>query len=238
MKLPANYINCAQHTAEWYDLRMGKVTASRVADVLAVNKSGELKGKTSEKRERYKMELLQEILTGAPCEHYVSPAMDFGIQTEPRARAAYEMFSERDVERIGFVLHPRIDRAGASPDGLVGADGLVEIKCPTTLTHLSYITGKVDPIDQYGLQMLFQLACAERTWCDFVSYDPRLPDDFALHIVRFRRDEKAIADMENAVAQFIAELNEMAEKLLARRDREATPNLPGPPRAEIPVGLL
>lgn len=235
MRLPANYIQVEQHTAEWYDLRLGKVTASRVADAIDFLKSG----KPSAKREAYKMELLQELLTGAPAEHYVSSAMDFGIATEPRARAAYEMEREVDVERIGFVLHPGIARAGASPDGLIGEDGVLEIKCPTSITHLSYITGKLDPIEQYGPQMLFQLACAERDWCDFVSFDPRLPDDFAMHIVRFNRDDKRIAEMESAVEQFIGELNELCERLKVHAAAKPRPEAPPiVPRAEIPAGLL
>lgn len=235
MKLPANYIQVKQHTMEWYDLRLGKVTASRVSDALDTLKSG----KSSAKREAYKMELLQELLTGQVVEHFVSPAMDWGISTEPRARAAYEMFKEVDVERIGFVVHPGIARAGASPDGLIGTDGLLEIKCPTSVTHLSYITGRIDPIEQYGPQMMFQMACTERDWCDFVSFDPRLPDDFSLYVVRFNRDDKAIAEMESKVEQFIAELNELCERLKIHADAQPKREpLPGPPRAEIPMETL
>jgi putative phage-type endonuclease len=230
-RYPENYLMIEQHTAAWYEARLGRVTASRVADAIDFLKSG----KPSAKREAYKMELLQEILTGAPAEHFVSPAMDWGISTEPRARAAYEMLKEVDVERIGFVLHPGIARAGASPDGLIGADGLLEIKCPTSITHLSYITGKLDPIEQYGPQMAFQLACTERDYCDFVSFDPRLPDDFSLYIVRFNRDDKAIAEMEAKVEQFIAELNELCERLKIHADAQPKREpLPGPPRAEMP----
>ena len=234
-KWPSNYLAVDQHSPEWYQARCGLVTASNVARVLKINKVGQLKGITSAERETYKMEMLTEIVTGTCVEHFVSPAMDFGITNEPLARTAYELNVGVEVERIGFAFHPSVRRSGASPDGLVGDSGLVEIKVPNTKTHLEYVIAGGVPED-YKAQMLWQMACTEREWCDFVSYDPRLHEDFGLFIVRFERDDKAITEMEREVERFIAEVNEMAEKLKGRvRQRDP---LPGPPRAEIPTELL
>lgn len=230
-KWPPNYLVCDQNTAEWFDARCGLVTASRVAEVMSINKSGPLKGISSQAREDYKMELLTETLTGVPVEHYVSPAMDYGIQNEPVARAQYELSRSVDVARIGFCFHPRIKRAGASPDGLVGDDGLVEIKCPNSATHLQYVLADVVP-EEYQPQMLWQMACAERDYCDFVSYDPRLPEDFSLFVKRLERDEDRIRKMEAEVERFVGEINAMADRLL--KGRTLSKPGPGPEVAEIP----
>jgi putative phage-type endonuclease len=225
-RLPNNFLDVDQQTPEWLAARIGCVTASRVKDVVAKLKNG----KESAARTSYKLELLTEALTGRATEHYVSQAMDFGSENEPLARTTYEIAKGVEVERVGFVLHPTIKRAGASPDGLVGEDGLVEIKVPNTTTHLSYVIGEVVP-EEYKPQMMWQMACADRDWCDFVSYDPRLPEDFGLFVVRYQRDEDVIKEMEFAVQTFINELNEMCGKLLKhKQDAELT----GVPRAEIP----
>ncbi|HEV2521063.1 MAG TPA: YqaJ viral recombinase family protein [Candidatus Acidoferrales bacterium] len=209
---PDNFIDCVQGSAEWFDARLGRVTASRVRDALSMLK----RGGSSEARERYKIDLLTEMLTGKPVEHYVSPAMDFGTEYEPVARSTYEMRTEVEVELIGFVVHPSIIRAGASPDGLVGEDGLVEIKVPNGTTHLRYMIDDVVP-EEYAMQMLWQMACTGRKWCDFVSYDPRIPDDFSLFVKRLWRDDEIIKMMEDGVRQFITEINQMADLLLERR---------------------
>lgn len=211
-KHPPNWLPMQQQTAEWLDARLGHVTASRVGEITNRLKSG----KPTAAYEDYKIELLAEALTGQAAEHYVSPYMDFGTEYEPVARAQYEMAKGVEVERVGFILHPRVARSGASPDGVVGDDGLVELKVPKTATHLSYFADGAVP-EQYKPQMYWQMACAERKWCDFVSYDPRLPEEFGLLIVRLERDDAVIADMEAKVEQFIAELNAMSEKLLAHR---------------------
>lgn len=224
---PDNYLACEQHSAEWFDVRCGRVTASRIANVMARLKNGS----SSTRRDAYKMELLTEALTGVPVEHYVSPAMDWGITNEPVARAQYEMTTNAEVERIGFCFHPRLKRSGASPDGLVGDVGLVEIKCPTTATHLQYVLDDVVP-EEHEPQMYWQMACAQRDWCDFVSYDPRLPDDFALFIKRLEWNGERIKAIEKEVETFISELNSLCESLKGRakpRDRAA-----GPEKAEIP----
>lgn len=212
MSVVPDFVNCVQGSAEWFEARLGCVTASRVADALATLKNGA----SSQKREAYKMEILTEALTGAVVEHYVSPAMDFGIQNEGVARAAYEMQTGVEVELIGFAYHPTIKRAGASPDGLVGEDGLVEIKVPNTGTHLGYLVENIVP-EQYAMQMFWQMACTGRKWCDFVSYDPRIPEDFSLFVKRLNRDDEFIEHMEAGVRQFIGEVNQMASVLLERR---------------------
>src|ERR1700677_4081819 len=164
MKRPPNFLNVTQHTGEWLQARCGEVTSSRVADVVKKLK----RGGYSAARESYKMEKLQEILTGRTAEHYVSQAMDFGSENEPLARTMYELAKEVETERVGYVRHLHIPRSGASPDGLVGEDGLIEIKVPNTKTHLEYFIGGVVPED-YKPQMNWQMACTGSQWVDFVS---------------------------------------------------------------------
>jgi putative phage-type endonuclease len=224
-------IKCDQGDSTWLHERVGRVTASRITDVVSKLKNG----KPSAARETYKMELLTEVLTGQTAEHFVTAAMQHGIETEPLARSMYEIEKNVSVERIGMVIHPKIERASASPDGLVGDWGLVEFKCPQTATHLRYFIDGVVPED-YKAQMSWQLACTGRSWVDFCSYDSRLPADFGLFIKRFERDEEAICQMEKEVETFIAELNAMCEKLLKGRPAPTAENpaAPGPPKAILP----
>lgn len=197
-----------QQTTEWLQMRIGCVTGSRVADVMA-----KLKRKDGEAQCRadYKSQIVCEILTNRAFDHYVSPAMQWGLDNEIFARNAYEVAVD-SVQQVGFALHAKIQRLGASPDGLVGDDGLVEFKCPNTTTHLEYIiTGEVP--HEYHWQMLCEMACAERQWCDFVSYDPRLPKHLQLFVRRFHRDDARIAVMEVEVDQFLTEVAEKIETL-------------------------
>ena len=167
-----------QGTAEWHAARCGKVTASRIADVIAKTKSG-----PSASRGNYMAELVCERLTGVPQDSYKSPAMEWGTNNEPLARLAYESAGGVLVTEVGFVSHPTIIDAGASPDGLVGDDGLLEIKCPNTATHIdTLLSGKVP--ERYNTQMQWQMACTNRQWCDYVSFDPRLPESMQLFITR------------------------------------------------------
>ncbi len=190
-----------QGTAEWHNLRLGKVTASRVADLTAKTKTG-----WGASRHNYTAELLAERLTGVPAESYKSVPMLHGIETEPEARLAYEFRGMIEVEQIGFIHHPTIEMSGASPDGLVGADGMVEIKCPNTATHIeTLLVGRIP--EKYVTQMLWQLACTGRKWCDFVSFDPRLPERMRLFVARVQRDEKRIKELEAAVTEFLFELD-------------------------------
>jgi putative phage-type endonuclease len=189
-----------QGSDEWKALRLGKVTASRVADVVAKTKSG-----YSASRANYAAQLIAERLTGTVAESYTNAAMQHGTETEPEARDAYCFYQGVTVEEVGFVPHPKIDQAGASPDGLVVADGLVEIKCPNTATHLETLLGQAVP-GKYETQMQFQMACTGRQWCDFVSYDPRMPENMRLFIKRLPRDDKRISELEDEVAGFLLEM--------------------------------
>lgn len=202
-----------QGTPEWYAIRVGKVTASRIADVCARTKTG-----YGASRGNYMAEILTERLTNEPAPSYSSPAMQWGTETEPQARAAYEHRHDCDVVLIGFVEHPKINAAGASPDGMVGEDGLVELKCPNTSTHIDMLLSESIP-DKYVKQMQFQMACTERRWCDFVSFDPRLPEAMRLFVKRIERDDKAIAEIEKEVSAFLQEVD---SKLLALVQRYGT----------------
>lgn len=200
----------AQGSDEWLRARLGRVTASRIADLLARTKSGGV----AASRKNYLAELLAERLTGLPGEHWRSAAMQWGNDVEPQARAAYE--SERALVVVpgGFVLHPAIPMAGASPDGLVGADGLVQIKCPNTMTHVDTYLSRTAP-SKYLAQMQWELACTGRAWCDFASFDPRLHEGLRLFIVRVARDAKRIAELEVVVRAFLLELDDTEGALRA-----------------------
>jgi hypothetical protein len=207
-----NTLDVNQRTEEWFHARIGSVTASAVAAVVTKMKKG---GYYAERR-NYQLKMVAEILRGDVLDNYVSPAMQYGIDNEPLARAAYEMECEEEVEHIGLVFHPTISRAAASPDGLVGTKGMVQFKVPNSDTHIDYILGGVVP-ELYRPQMYWEMACAEREWNDFVSHDPRLPDKhLSTFIVRLERDDKIIADMETEVRIFLAEVDEMLAKIKER----------------------
>jgi putative phage-type endonuclease len=196
-----------QGTAEWLQERCGKVTASRIADLMARTKTGW--GAT---RANYAAQLIAERLTGCVTPSFTNAAMIHGTETEPEARRAYEFFVDRDVQQVGFASHPTIPMAGASPDGLVGDDGLLELKCPNTATHIDTLLSATIP-DKYVKQMQFQMACTGRQWCDFASYDNRLPERMRLFVKRVDRDAEAIAEIEREVTTFLAEIDETVGKL-------------------------
>lgn len=196
-----------QRTDEWFAQRCGKVTASRIADVMAKTKTGY--GAT---RANYMAQLIAERITGKVAESYTNAAMQWGIDTEPEAVAAYEAMKLCTVDAAPFVEHPSIADAGASPDGFVGEWGLIEVKCPNTATHIdTVLKGKI--ADKYVKQMQWQMACTGRHWCDFVSYDPRVGASLALWVKRVDRDDEAIAEIEQAVVGFIAEIEAQVEQL-------------------------
>jgi putative phage-type endonuclease len=197
-----------QGSESWFQVRIGKVTASRVADVIAKTKTG-----YSASRDNYMAQLICERLTGQKGESFTNAAMQHGTDTEPLARAAYEALQDVLVDEVGFVPHPTIEMAGASPDGLVGEDGLLEIKCPNTATHIETLISKVVP-GKYNTQMQFQMACTGRKWCDFVSFDNRLPEMFQLFVTRVPRDEVFIKLIESEIVQFLAELDNKINKLM------------------------
>lgn len=195
-----------QRSADWFAIRCGRVTASRIADLMAKTKSG-----YSTSRANYRAQIICERLTGTVEPSFCSPAMQHGIDTEAEAREAYRQHMLCTVEEIGFVEHPSLF-AGASPDGLIGDDGMVEIKCPLTATHIdTLLNGAV--ADKYIKQMQFQMACTGRTWCDFVSYDPRLPEPMRLFVQRVPRDDEHIAEIEREVTAFLAEIDETVARL-------------------------
>ena len=190
-----------QGSDAWFAVRVGKVTASRVADILAKTKSG-----YSTSRDNYMAQLVCERLTKQKAESFTNAAMQWGTETEPLARAAYEALHDVLVDEVGFVPHPSIKMAGASPDGLVGEDGLIEIKCPNTATHIDTLLTQTVPT-KYFTQMQFQLACTGRKWCDFVSFDNRLPDELQLFVKRVPRDDVYIKIMEDEIVRFLNELD-------------------------------
>jgi len=197
-----------QGTDEWFAIRIGKVTASRVADVIAKTKSG-----YSSSRDNYMAQLVCERLTGQKGESFTNAAMQHGTETEPLARLAYDISQNVLVDEVGFVPHPTIKMAGASPDGFVGDNGLIEIKCPNTATHIETLLSETVPT-KYFTQMQFQMACTGRQWCDFVSFDNRLPEELQLFVKRVPRDEMYIKLMEAEIVQFIAELDDKINKLM------------------------
>lgn len=206
-----------QGTPEWFAIRLGKVTASRVADVVAKTKTG-----WGASRANYMAELIAERLTGEAAPSYTNAAMQWGTDHEADARMAYEFRSDATVDAVGFIVHPDIPMTGASPDGLIGFDGLLELKCPNTATHLDTLLG--EPIDKrYITQMMWQLACSGRKWCDWVSFDPRLPESMRLFVYRVSRNDELIASLERQVIEFLAELEAKVAALRERYDakREA-----------------
>jgi len=201
-----------QGSAEWHAARLGKVTASRVADVAAKTKSG-----WGASRKNYTAELVAERLTGTTGERFTNAAMQWGTDTEPQARAAYEFFREATVTEVGLVIHPTIEMSAASPDGLIGDDGMLEIKCPNTATHIDTLINKTVP-GKYITQMQWQMACTGRQWCDFASFDPRMPENLRLFVVRVERDGERIIELETMVRMFLAELDQTIETLCKNAD--------------------
>lgn len=208
-------LDIVQGSPEWHQVRLGKATASRIADIVAKTKVG-----AAASRANYVAQLVAERLTGTPAESYTNAAMQWGTDTEAEARIAYEFHTDETVLEVGFVDHPTIANSGASPDGLVGDDGLVEIKCPNTATHIETLQNKKVP-KKYETQMLWQMACTGRKWCDFVSYDPRMPEAMRLITIRFHGDATRIAELESEVTKFLAEVDETVSSLKAKYQEEA-----------------
>jgi putative phage-type endonuclease len=192
-----------QGSDEWKDYKRGKVSASRVVDIVPGYKGAYLAS-----RKNYMAELIAEILTGNTAERFVSGAMEHGTETEPLARAAYEAITGSMVSQVGFIDHETIADCGASPDGLVNDDGSIEIKCPNTATHLDTLINGTIKRD-YIYQMQTVMLCGKRAWCDFISYDPRLPDNLSIWIKRINRDDVMIAEIEAEVKKFQGELQNM-----------------------------
>lgn len=207
-------IGCDQRTPEWFAARLGKATASRICDVVARTKSG-----YSASRANYRAQLVAERLTGAPTETFSNAAMQWGTDTEAQARDAYRQHNLCDVVEVGFIDHPTIPNAGASPDGLIGEDGLLEIKCPTTNTHIDTLLGQAVPT-KYLHQIMWQMACTGRKWCDFATFDPRLPEAMQLLVIRVHEDGDMIAELEAEVSKFLAEVDETVAALKAKYETQ------------------
>lgn len=202
-------LDLTQGSEEWLQARAGSLGASCVHEALARTKSGW--GAT---RANLMARLVAERLTGRPSDTYTNAAMQHGTTTEPEARAAYEFRTDVDVAQVGLIKHPSIAWSHASPDGLVGDVGLLEIKCPSTATHIDTLLGQKVP-EKYRTQMLWQLACTGRSWCDFVSYDNRMPESMRMFVARVHRDDEAIAELENNVREFLVELEDKLAQLQA-----------------------
>jgi putative phage-type endonuclease len=196
-----------QRSDAWHEIRLGKATASRIADIIAKTKSG-----YSASRDNYMAQLICERLTGQQGESFTNAAMAWGTETEPLARSAFEAHADVMVEEVGFVPHPRIRDSGASPDGLVGLFGMLEIKCPNTATHIDTLLTQTVP-GKYITQMQWQMACCERQWCEFVSFDPRLPQDLQLFVKRVEFNQTYVAMLEEEVTSFLEELEIKVAKL-------------------------
>jgi putative phage-type endonuclease len=190
----------------WFEARRGLVGASRIIDVMAKTKSG-----YSASRKNYMAQLLIERLTGETQDTFTSAAMQWGTECEPYAREAYEIRTGEIVEQVGFIKIPDM-MAGASPDGLVGDDGLLEIKCPNSATHIdTLLTQKIDR--KYLLQMQWQMLATDRNWCDFVSYDPRMPENLRYFCKRVERDQELLLEVTGEVTKFLKELDDKVCRL-------------------------
>lgn len=204
-----------QGSDEWKAARCGSLGASRIADMMVRTKSG-----WGASRANLASQLVVERLTRIPTEGFVSEAMRWGQENEADARVAYEFRTNLAVEEVGIVPHPTIEKSHASPDGLVGTDGLVEIKCPNTATHIDTLLNPA-PDGKYVLQMQWQMACTGRQWCDFASFDPRLPEAMRLVVTRINRNPEAIENIEKEVRAFLAEIDATVAALRNRYLREA-----------------
>lgn len=204
MKPKARLLVAEQRSEEWLKARLGIPTASRFNDIVALTRNG-----YSTQRKNYCAELVIQRLTQQIPEHYENAAMAWGTETEPVARLQYELLTGKEVEETGLWLLNDLD-AGASPDGFVGKDGLLEIKCPNTATHLETLrTGNLP--NWYKAQVQGQMWVTDRKWCDFVSFDPRLPENAQIIIIRVDRDDLYIKNLEEEVTSFLQEVEDQVE---------------------------
>jgi len=201
------WTDAPQGSDQWLLHRVGKLTGSRMADAMAFLKSGA----ETEARRKLKLQILAERLTGRMTETYQTEAMKWGIEQEPFAKAHYEEITGELITNCGFALHDTLDGWGASPDGLLGKMGLIEIKCPSTTTHLDYLTTGVVP-EKYKPQMLCQLAVTERRWCQFMSYDPRLPEEWRSFVIMYAPDEEELSAVRDHAERFLSEVQTMMKR--------------------------
>lgn len=206
-------LNVVQGSPEWLQARCGSLGASAINEALATTKGG-----WGASRENLKARIIAERLTGAPQETFSNAAMQWGTDQEDNAANAYAFLTGNGVETCGLYFHPTLLATHASPDRLVGDDGLVEIKCPNTSTHIATLRSQKVP-SKYLTQMQWQMACTNRKWCDFVSYDPRLPEDLQLFVARVERDDERIAELEAAIGVFLGEVEADLAALNAIRSK-------------------
>lgn len=219
-----------QGSPEWVAIRLGRATGSRINDVMAQGKSGA----PSASRANYRAQLVAERLTGTLADGYTNEAMERGKEIEADARRAYAFRTGCQVDEAGFYQHPTIAMSGASPDGLIGDDGVVEFKCPNTATHIDTLRGGSIP-RVYQLQMLWEMACTGRKWCDFVSFDPRLPESMTLSITRIHIDADRLAEVELEVRKFLAEVDEAVADLRRRYEPESLRDVLAAALADLPI---
>lgn len=205
-------LDIKQGSEEWKQARAGSLGASVVYEAVARTKTG-----YGASRANRMATLVIERLTGKPQDTFQNAAMLHGIETEPEARLAYEFWTDVNVRQIGLVRHPNIGGTHASPDGLVGETGLLEIKCPQAAQHLATLRGEPIP-DKYQIQMLWQMRCCEREWTDFVSYNPAFPENMQMHVQRFARDDARIKELEAEVIPFLREVDDHVAALKAKYD--------------------
>ena len=208
MKHGKIYTDVIQGEAAWFDCKRGKIGATSLNDIMSKGRGG----CQSAGSKNLMAKLAVERLTGLTAETYSNGAMQWGVENEALARAAYEFVNDVEVVQVGFVDHPFIGFAGMSPDGLVGDDGLVEIKCPNTATHIDYLRAKAVP-SEYVKQVQWQMACSGRLWCDFMSFDPRMPQRLQSFIVRVWRDEHLIDEMQTAAHMFLIEVTALVTEI-------------------------
>ena len=227
----------AQGTEGWFDARNGRVTASRINDVMNYLKQTKADAEAGVRREGqkrvdYRTEIIAEIMRGEAMPHFVSDAMKWGQAQEALAATEYELTTDLDVLTVGFVFHPTIERAGASPDRLVGKEGLLEVKCPETTTHLEWILAGVVP-EEHHKQMYFQMRCAERSWCDFLSFDSRVAKRYQMFSARLYADEAIMDQIDDEVSKFLGEVDAMMKRLDELMPEKAKQQVPADDGAGI-----
>lgn len=227
-------VECEQGSAEWLASRVGLITASRVGELLSKYKSDKKAGAETAERYNYKIDVIVERLTGRSTENFVSPEMIWGRENEDDARTAYEIDQAVMTEKVGFILHPKYDWAGASPDSLVRLDGGLEIKAPKSATHLKWMREGVVP-EEHRPQMLLNMVCAERAWWDFASYDPRMPAGLRLFTARLEFDPIRAAELEAEAVKFNDEIDAVLAELGKRVIKEQPRSASSPVETSPPV---
>lgn len=202
--------NKQQGNGEWFNQRIGKLTASRMKDAMSFTK----KGTDASERIKLKMEIVTERMTDIIVPKYINAAMQWGIDHEPLAKEKFESETGILIQDVGFVPHPTIDNFGASPDGLTSDGYLIETKCPSSTTHLKYLLDKDNVPEEYKPQMCVQALCTGRRKIWFVSYDPRFPPKQQMFVKLYEPTEKELSEVEAAAIKFLAEVDELFDNVI------------------------